>query len=77
MALYGHEIHASITPFEADLGWIVKLDKGEFIGREALRRQKEQGVRRKLIGYTTVAPKAPEKPPISAVEKDPGSASSS
>jgi len=51
MALYGHEIHASITPYEADLGWMVKLDKGEFIGRTALAKQKEQGVRRKLIGF--------------------------
>jgi len=51
MALYGHEIHASITPFEAGLGWIVKLDKGEFVGRGALARQKELGVRRKLIGF--------------------------
>ena len=42
MALYGHEIHASITPLEADLGWIVKLDKGDFVGREALVKQKEQ-----------------------------------
>ena len=33
MALYGHEIHASITPLEADLDWIVKLDKGDFVGR--------------------------------------------
>ena len=32
MALYGHEIHASITPWEADLGWIVKMDKGDFVG---------------------------------------------
>ncbi len=51
MALYGHEIHATITPFEAGLGWIVKLDKGEFIGRAALARQKEQGITRKLIGF--------------------------
>jgi aminomethyltransferase len=51
MALYGHEIHASITPFEAELGWIVKLDKGEFIGRAALAKQKERGVRRKLVGF--------------------------
>jgi aminomethyltransferase len=51
MALYGHEIHASITPWEADLGWIVKLDKGDFVGRAALARQKEAGVRRKLIGF--------------------------
>jgi aminomethyltransferase len=51
MALYGHEIHASITPFEAGLEWIVKLDKGEFIGRAALARQKEQGITRKLTGF--------------------------
>ena len=51
MALYGHEIHASITPFEADLAWIVKMDKGEFIGRDALARQKEKGVARKLVGF--------------------------
>ena len=51
MALYGHEIDASISPLEADLAWIVKLDKGEFIGREALLKQKEAGVRRKLVGF--------------------------
>ncbi len=51
MALYGHEIHASITPWEADLGWMVKLDKGEFVGRDALVKQKEQGITRKLIGF--------------------------
>jgi aminomethyltransferase len=51
MALYGHEIHASITPLEADLAWIVKLDKGDFIGRDALVKQKEAGIRRKLAGF--------------------------
>jgi len=51
MALYGHEIHASITPFEADLAWIVKLDKGAFIGSEALAAQLERGLRRKLLGF--------------------------
>jgi aminomethyltransferase len=51
MALYGHEIHASITPFEAGLDWIVKLDKGDFVGRAALVRQKQQGVRRMLAGF--------------------------
>jgi aminomethyltransferase len=51
MALYGHEIDASISPLEADLGWIVKLDKGEFVGREALLKQKESGLARKLIGF--------------------------
>ena len=51
MALYGHEIHASITPYEADLAWIVKLDKGDFIGKATLVKQKEQGVTRKLVGF--------------------------
>ncbi|MCU1259913.1 MAG: glycine cleavage system protein [Bryobacterales bacterium] len=51
MALYGHEIHASISPLEADLGWIVKLEKGEFIGRDSLAKQKDRGLTRKLAGF--------------------------
>ncbi len=51
MALYGHEIHASINPFEADLGWIVKMDKGDFAGRAALEQVLASGVTRKLIGF--------------------------
>jgi len=51
MALYGHEIDASISPLEADLAWIVKLDKGDFVGRQALLKQKESGLTRKLVGF--------------------------
>jgi len=51
MALYGHEIDASISPLEAGLDWIVKFDKGDFVGRAALLKQKEAGVRRKLAGF--------------------------
>jgi aminomethyltransferase len=51
MALYGHEIGPSITPFEADLGWIVKMEKGDFLGRAALARQLEKGVTRKVVGF--------------------------
>jgi len=51
MALYGHEIDASTSPLEAGLEWIVKLDKGEFVGRQALLRQKERGPTRKLAGF--------------------------
>jgi aminomethyltransferase len=51
MALYGHEIGASISPLEADLGWIVKLDKGEFVGRDALKKQRDKGLTRKLTGF--------------------------
>lgn len=51
MALYGHEIDASITPLEADLAWIVKFDKGDFVGREALAKQQAAGITRKLTGF--------------------------
>lgn len=51
MALYGHEIDENTTLLEANLGWITKLNKGDFIGREALAKQKEAGIRRKLIGF--------------------------
>jgi aminomethyltransferase len=51
MALYGHEIDASISPLEADLGWIVKLDKGDFVGRDVLVKQKENGLTRKVVGF--------------------------
>jgi aminomethyltransferase len=53
MALYGNDIDDTVTPLEANLAWIVKLAKGDFVGREALVRQKEQGVPRKLVGFTT------------------------
>jgi aminomethyltransferase len=51
MALYGHELDASISPLEAGLGWIAKFDKGDFSGRDALLKQKESGIRRKLAGF--------------------------
>ena len=51
MALYGHEIDETTTLFEANLGWICKLDKGDFTGREPLARQKAEGVKRKLVGF--------------------------
>ncbi|HEX5037187.1 MAG TPA: glycine cleavage system aminomethyltransferase GcvT [bacterium] len=47
LPLYGHEIDDDTTPFEAGLQWIVKMDKGEFLGREALRNA---ALRKKLIG---------------------------
>jgi aminomethyltransferase len=51
-ALYGNEIDDTITPLEAGLGWIVKLDKGApFVGDAALRSQKQRGVTRRLVGF--------------------------
>ena len=51
MCLYGHEITEETTLLEANLGWITKLNKGDFIGREVLAKQKEDGLKRKLIGF--------------------------
>jgi aminomethyltransferase len=51
MALYGQDITQSTTPLEAGLSWLVHLDrKGKFIGREALETQKQNGIKRKLVG---------------------------
>jgi aminomethyltransferase len=51
MALYGNDIDDTTTPYEADLAWMVKLQKGDFIGRDALAKQKAEGIKRKLIGF--------------------------
>ncbi len=49
--LYGSDIDETTTVFEAHLGWICKLNKGEFLGREALVEQQERGVERILVGF--------------------------
>jgi len=54
MALYGNDIDATTTPLEADLGWIVKLEKGDFYGRDVLQRENAEGPRRKLVGFEMV-----------------------
>jgi aminomethyltransferase len=51
MALYGNDIDDTVTPLEANLGWLVKLQKGDFVGRDALVRQKEQGIPKRLVGF--------------------------
>jgi len=53
MALYGNDLDDTTTPLEASLGWLVKMKKGDFVGRDALVKQKEQGLKRKLVGFTT------------------------
>lgn len=54
LPLYGQELSASISPLEAGLGFAVKMDKGDFIGRHALAEQKERGIPRKLVGIEMV-----------------------
>ena len=53
MALYGNDLDDTTTPLEAGLGWLVKMKKGDFVGRAALAAQKEKGLQRKLVGFTT------------------------
>ncbi len=49
-ALYGNEINSDTNPLETGLGWVIKLGKGEFIGKDALIKKKEAGLSRKLVG---------------------------
>jgi aminomethyltransferase len=51
MCLYGHEIDETTTPLEAGLGWICKLEKGRFLGCDAIAAQKQAGLKRKLVGF--------------------------
>ena len=55
-ALYGHELDENTTLLEANLGWICKLDKGDFLGRAALLKQREEGLRKKLVGFEMAEP---------------------
>lgn len=49
-ALYGNELDAEHTPLEAGLAWITKLEKGEFVGRDALVAQRKDGIHRRMVG---------------------------
>ena len=51
MSLYGHELSDEISPLEAGLGWICKINKGDFTGREHLVKLKEEGLERKIVGF--------------------------
>ncbi len=50
--LYGHDIDQTTNPLEAGLGWITKLEKGDFIGRSAILKVKKDGLKRHLVGFT-------------------------
>ena len=57
--LYGNDIDDTTSPVEAGLGWTLKLNRGDFIGRETLVRQKEQGPTRKLVGLEAEGRRVP------------------
>jgi aminomethyltransferase len=52
MALYGNDIDDTVTPLEANLQWLVKMKKGDFVGKPALEAQKAAGIPQKLVGFT-------------------------
>jgi len=54
LPLYGHELNENITPLEAGLGFFVKLNKENFIGKEALARQKSEGLKRRIVGFEMI-----------------------
>jgi len=54
LMLYGNDIDETTTVLEAGLGWLVKFKKGDFMGREALLKQKEEGIKKKLVGFELV-----------------------
>jgi aminomethyltransferase len=53
-SLYGHEINDQINALEANLGWVVKFNKSDFLGKTRLLQVKEQGPRRKIVGFEMV-----------------------
>jgi aminomethyltransferase len=59
LRLYGNDMDETVNPFEAGLGWTVKLAKRDFIGRQALAKIQQGGARRTLIGLTTEAGSIP------------------
>ena len=74
MALYGNDIDDAVTPLEANLGWVVKTRKGDFVGRDALLAQRAAGVPCKLVGFTTTERVFPVRaiPSISPERPRPG-----
>ncbi len=67
-SLYGHELNDVITPVEAGLGWVVKEDKPDFIGKEVLAKQKKEGTKRKMVAFEMVDKAIPREG--YAIEKD-------
>ena len=55
LRLWGNDMDETVNAYEAGLGWTVKLDKGDFIGRDALTKVKESGPRRRLVGLSMAA----------------------
>jgi aminomethyltransferase len=74
LPLYGHEISQEISPLEGGLGFFVKMKKADYIGKEALKAQKEEGLKRRVVGLTMVDKGIPraEYPVFNAEGKEVG-----
>ena len=57
LLLHGTDMDRTTTPLEAGIGWVVKLEKGDFIGREAILQQARTGITRKLVGFQMLGPR--------------------
>ena len=60
-ALYGNDLDETHTALEANMGWLIKFDKGDFIGKQALLKQKEKGISTKLCSFIAVEKGIPRK----------------
>ena len=61
LPLHGHELGAGMTSLQANLGWVLGLNKEQFQGKEAVMREKESGVSRKLVGLSTEGRRPPRE----------------
>lgn len=59
--LHGHDMNEQCTPFEAGLDWVVKMTKGDFLGRAALQQQQQEGCKRRLVGFQLIDPGIPRE----------------
>ncbi|MBI5299213.1 MAG: glycine cleavage system aminomethyltransferase GcvT, partial [Deltaproteobacteria bacterium] len=72
LSLYGHEITDETNPLEAGLSWVVKFDKGDFVGRSALEKIKAAGLRRQIVGFKLLDKGIPRQGyPIVNTDKQP------
>lgn len=54
LPLYGHELSAETNPLEAGLGWVIKMEKADFVGKKAMEAKKADGLRKKLVGIRSL-----------------------
>lgn len=60
-SLYGHEINDQLNPYESGLGWVIKPDAKEFIGKDIILDYKKQGLRKKLVGFKMIGKGIPRQ----------------